>query len=310
MASVDLRRGGRGAAVLGVRPLLDQLEVVVAELPEELLDRLEGAGVVVGLEGLGGLAGHQGQAAQQGAVDGLGDLVGVARGRAHVAEDELGGVEDLHRQAAPDLHLRLVEGRVETGAGHRGAPAHRVGTELVEDLGRHDDVALGLRHLLAVRVEDEAGDQRVRPGGDVVLEVGAHHAGEQPGADDVVGLGAQVHREDALEEVRVALPAAGDLRGQRRGGPGVHDVGVAHEAAGLVALRLVVAARGVGGRVDRQLGLAGQQRVLVVGLALGVEGVPDRERDAEEALARDQPVTVEPADPVVVAVLHVRRAAR
>ncbi len=43
----------------------------------------------------------------------------------------------------------------------------------------------------------------------------------------------------------------------------------------------------------------------VVGLALVVEGVPDREGDAEEALPRDQPVAVEAADPVVVAVLHV-----
>ena len=34
-----------------------------------------------------------------------------------------------------------------------------------------------------------------------------------------------------------SLPAAGDLRGQRRRRPGVHDVGVADEAAGLAALR-------------------------------------------------------------------------
>ena len=46
--------------------------------------------------------------------------------------------------------------------------------------------------------------------------------------------------------------------------------------------------------------------MVVVGLALGVEGVPDGERDAEEALARDQPVAVETADPVLVSVLHVR----
>ena len=47
--------------------------------------------------------------------------------------------------------------------------------------------------------------------------------------------------------------------------------------------------------------------MVVVGLAVGVERVPDRERDAEEPLPRDQPVAVEAADPVVVAVLHVRR---
>ena len=147
----------------------------------------------------------------------------------------------------------------------------------------------------------------MRPRGRVVLVVGADHAGEQPGADDVVRLGAQVHREDPLPQVVVGLPAAGDLRGQRRGRPGVHHVGVADEAARLAALVLGVALGRPRGRVERQLLLAGEQRVGVVGLALGVERVPDRERDAEEPLARDQPVAVEPADPVVVAVLHVGR---
>src|ERR1700722_17865867 len=45
--------------------------------------------------------------------------------------------------------------------------------------------------------------------------------------------GPQVHRERGGEEVRVVPPAASDLRGERGGGPGVHDVGVAGEAAGL-----------------------------------------------------------------------------
>ena len=145
----------------------------------------------------------------------------------------------------------------------------------------------------------------MRPGHDAVLEVGADHAGEQPGADDVVRVGAQVHREDALPQVVVGLPAAGDVRAERGGGPGVHHVGVADEAAGLAALLLGVAPRSLGRRVDRQLGLARHQRVGVVGLAVAAQGVPDRERDAEEALPRDQPVTVEAVDPVVVAMAHV-----
>ena len=61
----------------------------------------------------------------------------------------------------------------------------------------------------------------------------------------------------------------------------------------------------VGRRVDRQRRLGGQDRVVVVGLAVGVEAVPDRERDAEEPLAADQPVAVEALDPVLVAVPHV-----
>ena len=153
----------------------------------------------------------------------------------------------------------------------------------------------------------QPGQHRVRPRGRVVLVVRPDHAGEQPGADDLVGLRAQVHREDPPEQVVVDAPAAGDLRGQRRGGPGVHDVRVAEEAVRLAALVLGVAARGVGRRVDRQLRLGRQQRVGVVGLALAVERVPDRERDAEEPLARDEPVAGESGDPVVVADLHVRR---
>ena len=45
--------------------------------------------------------------------------------------------------------------------------------------------------------------------------------------------------------------------------------------------------------------------MLVVGLALLVEPVPHRERHPEEALTADEPVTVEPLDPVLVAVPHV-----
>ena len=144
------------------------------------------------------------------------------------------------------------------------------------------------------------------PRRDVVLEVRAHDAGEQPGADDVVRVGAQVHREDPLPQVLVVEPAAGDVRRERGRRPGVHHVGVADEAAGLAALVLGVARRRLRRRVDRELGLGRQQQVAVVGLALAVERVPDRERDAEEPLPRDQPVAVEAADPVVEAVPHVR----
>ncbi len=120
-----------------------------------------------------------------------------------------------------------------------------------------------------------------------------------------MALRPHVHREDVLEQVGVLLPAAGDLRGERRRRPRVEDVGVADEAAGLVALVLGVAGGRVGRRVDRQLGLGGQQRLVVARLAVLVERVPDRDRHAEEALAADEPVAVEALDPVVVAVLHV-----
>ena len=97
-------------------------------------------------------------------------------------------------------------------------------------------------------------------GSDGVLELGADHGREQPGADDVVGLGPEVHREDPAEEVRVVLPSGGDLRGERGGGPGVHDVGVPDEASRLPALVLAVALGHVGRRIDRQAALVGEDR--------------------------------------------------
>ena len=49
-------------ALAAVGPALDQLEVVVAEAPEERLGALQGPGVVVALEGGGGLVDQVGQA--------------------------------------------------------------------------------------------------------------------------------------------------------------------------------------------------------------------------------------------------------
>ena len=122
-----------------------------------------------------------------------------------------------------------------------------------------------------------------------------------------MGLRAQIHREGPRVTIGVVLPPAHDLRGQRRRGPGVHDVGIAREAARPATLILGVSGRDSRGRVHRQCGLAGQDGGVVAGGAILVERVPERERDPEEALAADQPVPVEAADPVVVPGLHVRR---
>ena len=51
----------------------------------------------------------------------------------------------------------------------------------------------------------------------------------------------------------------------------------------------------------------GRQHLVGQDLAVGVEPVPDRHRHPEEALAADQPVAVEAAHPVLVAVAHVAR---
>ena len=137
------------------------------------------------------------------------------------------------------------------------------------------------------------------------LELGAHDGREEPGPDDLVGLWPKVHREHACEEVRVVLPASGDLGGERAGRPGVHDVGITDEAVGLAPRRGVVACRDVGRWIDWQLVLVRHQGVLVVDRAVGQHRVPDREGDPEEALARDVPVGVQSLDPGAEPVRHV-----
>ena len=121
-----------------------------------------------------------------------------------------------------------------------------------------------------------------------------------------MGVRAQVHREDPL------------ATGPRRWSSRRRSAGVSDEVAQVSitsgsprkprGLPRCASSYPRGATVDGSSGSSasrGQQRVVVVGLAVVVEGVPDRERDAEEPLAGDQPVAVEAADPVVVAVLHV-----
>ena len=269
------------------------------------------------LEGRRGGVDDVGQGRQDRAVDRLTDHRGVQAGgggRGHGGlvgvpgdphgQGELGGVEDLDGQATADLDLGLLEGRVQAQAGRACPVAHGVGAVLLQQAHGGDDIALRLGHLLVVGVQDPARQAGVRPGQGRELQVRAHHRGEQPGADDVLPLRAQVHRVDPAEEVLVAQPARGQLGREGGSGPGVHDVELADETTGLAALVLGVAGRDVGGGVHGQLGLGRRQDRVVVDLAVGPDLVPQREGDAEEALARDQPVVVEAAHPVLVAHAH------
>ena len=88
-------------------------------------------------------------------------------------EHELRHVEDLRRELAPDLELVLVERGVGSGPRRRGPVTHPVGAVLLEPLHRRDDVALRLRHLLAVGIEHPTGDRGVRPREHAVLEMRA-----------------------------------------------------------------------------------------------------------------------------------------
>jgi hypothetical protein len=80
------------------------------------------------------------------------------------AEREAAGVEQLDAEAPADLHLTLIEGRVGAGSTAGGPIANRIGAVLFEQMQRGDDVALRLRHLLAVGVEHPTGDAGVPPG--------------------------------------------------------------------------------------------------------------------------------------------------
>src|SRR5436853_3893111 len=49
-----------------------------------------------------------------------------------------------------------------------------------------------------------------------IFEMGPHHGREEPRADDVVALRAQIHREGAAEQVVVAHPPDREPGGERR----------------------------------------------------------------------------------------------
>ncbi len=119
----------------GLRPrlvvgaTLDQLDVVVAEPPEERLGALERAGVVELLERLGRLGDDGVELGEHRPVDRVGHPViegTVVGGRAEL-QHELGDVEQLVGQLAADLHLVLAEGGVDAGAARTRPVAHGVG---------------------------------------------------------------------------------------------------------------------------------------------------------------------------------------
>jgi hypothetical protein len=116
-----------------------------------------------------------------------------------------------------------------------------------------------------------------------------------------------VHGEHPGEALRVVDPAAGDLGGERGGGPGVEHVGVAGEAARAAPVGRLVAVGHVGGGIDRQAPGGRDDRALVVDLSGVGQRVPQRDGHAEEPLAADQPVAVQAVDPVLVAGPHERR---
>ena len=156
------------------------------------------------------------------------------------------------------------------------------------------DLAIFLRSGSRIQPEMAAS----RPGQRVELQMGPHHRGEQPGPDDVVAPGAAgPSGTDPANRSGSSSHSPGDLRGQRRRGPGVHHVGIGHEAARRPRCGLGVADGRVGGRVDRAGGLVGPSRVVIVGLPVLVEAVPHRERTPKKRWRLISQSAVEALDP-------------
>jgi hypothetical protein len=117
---------------------------------------------------------------------------------------EPGGVEHLDREPPADLHLaRVLGSKAVSTPGRRSPPssarrpsrAPRAAPSGVTTLPFDFDIFL--RSGSSTQPEIAA----LVHGSDVVLEMRAQHGREQPGADDVVRLRPQVHREDAGEQV-------------------------------------------------------------------------------------------------------------
>ena len=308
--------GGIGGAV---RAVLDQFDVIVAELPEVVLDDFQSLGMLVVVEAFGGFAHHEGHLSHGCAVQRLGHVGRVpACGcrSTHMmvliltadGQCELGGVEQLDGQTAADLHLTFVVGGIQTQTCRSGPITHRVGAELLDRLVRHDHVALGLRHLLVVRIKNPSRQGGIGPRQTLVFKMRAIHGGEQPGTDDVLTLRAQIHRECGVENRLVLFawlfPTGHDLRGERRGRPRIHNVRLRSEAARHIALVFAIAFRHIVGRIDWQTVLARHDRMIVIGGAIFIHRIPQRERHTEEALTGDQPIAIQAVHPVFVTHAH------
>src|SRR5687768_13340246 len=98
-------------------------------------------------------------------------------------------------------------------------------------------------------------------------------------------MGVEIHWKRDVEQFRVALPPACDLRGERGCRPSVHHIRISNEPAGLASLRLAEAGWDVRARVYRQAIFTRQNGMVVVRFGVGVQGVPDRKWNPEEPLS-------------------------
>ena len=298
----------RVALVVGAD--LHQLDEVVAEPPEQLFGGLERQRIVELVERGRHARDQSAQLGDEREIELNGDVLDrhprvVGADAIELRQHEAAGVHQLGREPLADADDLGIEGGVGAEAVARRPVAVGVGRVLAEEVLRRDHVPLRLGHLLAVGIEPPAADGDVPPRDSALVEPGLDDGVEGPGADDVVRLRAQVHREHPPMPVGIAAPPRDDLRRERGGRPGVHHVGIADEAARLAALLLAEPARRRRQWIERQVGRFGEDRALIVDRAVAANRIPDRERHAGEALPTHAPVLIQALDPVLVPRAHV-----
>ena len=256
------RRPGRRRAP--VRPGLDQLHVVVAEEPEELLGQLQRPGVLVRLERRRGLAAtaasRASSARSSGSVTGASGLARRSADLAPAARPARTCSTFSILMASRRPTFSCAGSNAVSVPSRALAAQYRTASEpyCAQQVHRGHHVALGLGHLLPVRVEDPAGDRGVPPGQHAVLGVRAQHRVEQPGPDDLVRLRPQVHREHPAGTGRRRVPQPPAICGVS---DDVAQVSITSGSPvnppGWPRCVLVVAGRRLGRRVDRQRVLGG-----------------------------------------------------
>ena len=298
-----LAQRGEGGRVAVPEAPARAAHVPVRQLVDVRGDRAAGGGGVVVLHPLDHRLGGGVEARERPAVE-VGEVT-LALDVVHVRVED----EEAVRvpQGLHELAHRLADGLQREAVAVPGllrgevVPAEGVRAVGLENVPGHDHVALGLRHLLPLGVEDQ-------PEAQARLERGA---AEEQGRHGEHRVEPAARLVEPLADVVRARRLLGAVLGERHAArvpPHVDQVGNAAEGLAVALEGHVVDERAV--EVVRHLGA--QLAQLVAGAdaddLLAVLRAPDRQRRAPVALARQRPVHVvlEPvAEPPVLDVVRV-----
>ena len=288
-------RLGLGSLVRAVEDRLDELEIPVAEhVPHELVEGARRLVELVFTERLANLRLGAGRLPRDPAVHRHARrqriMVRVMRHAVHLGETC--GVPQLGAEVAVTLDARLGQLDVATLRGHGGeGKAQRVRAIGIDQFERVNDVALRLRHLLALLVADQGVDvdgverhlmHEVQP---------HHHHPGNPEEDDVEAGDQHVGLVVPLQLRRLLGPAERRKRPQRGGEPSIEHVLVTRQADARAIMAL-------GGFEREALGFFDEHRI--------VRSVPGRNLVAPPQLARDAP-RLDVAHPFEIGLLPVLR---